>query len=617
MVIPRTQCISIIDESIGNQALNNYNRFPPPPPSPQTVSSSAQAIANDWNRFRALYPNNGGNGREFWLLQPGRSFPDLLRPNNYINDSLTHTVTVARDLGDTNSRSDWFAICNLQSQPPGSYVSLWLDASGSMTKATVQASYDYFIFRCTEEGINVVYEESDQGERWSVDQAINFLPSASFSTDPNFLNNFNQQNSVTIPYLGSATLSWIVFGDTTSANISPTVGTVADPSGTITVSPSSTTNYTLTAIGPVGSSIEVVTVTVLPPPPPTVQFTATPSSYIRPGQSTLSWTVQGVGVTDITINQGVGNVFPGTAFDANGIGRGSVVVNPTQTRTYTITAKNFGGVLGSVTSVPVTITVYEPTVANIISVPNPIIVGQSANLQWTVTGDADEAFISPPVTATGEVLLSSNANVFPNISTRYTLSADGLGGFDEDFVDLKVCQIPTVSGNFPVDIDYGIDFSVDVTYSNATSGAGVVITYTDIQGNVTSNTRQIGTSASDENNVQDTVTFESNVPWNNFGPKFIQYQLFSTGCGGSTFTEPVLVTVEIDQLPDLINIPDSLLQIPLGQVVAPEPDVVLSDPIVIADIDIPVEITSNFPIQVRFDDTDPEIETSWNDLRPI
>jgi hypothetical protein len=185
MVLPRTQCISIIDESIGNQARNNYNNNPEAG-YPGSYSSSAQVIQHDWNRFRAEYPNNGGNGREFWLLQPGRTFPDLLRPSNYISDSLTHTVTVNRDNGSVANRSDWYAICNLDSQPPGSYVSLWLDISGSMKKSTVLASYNYFFQRCAAAGINIVFEESDQGERWSQDQRTDFLPSASFSGDPNF-----------------------------------------------------------------------------------------------------------------------------------------------------------------------------------------------------------------------------------------------------------------------------------------------------------------------------------------------------------------------------------------------------------------------------------------------
>ena len=603
MVVPRTQCISIIDES----------------------SPSRTTHQNDWNNFRSNFPNNNGTGREFWLLQPAGSrwdFGDLNRPNNFLNDSLANgqvgggTFTVNRDNGNVSSRSDWFAITNMASQPPGSYVSVWLDISGSMVYNTVRASYEYFVQRCTNAGINIILETSNSGERWIPGHNEYFLPSASFSTDPNFLTNFNEQNSITIAYGGSATLSWIVFGDTTSASISG-LGAVADPSGTVTVSPAATTNYQLTAVGPVGNTQRTVTVTVLPPPPPTVTFTVTPSSYIRPGQATLSWTVQGVSITDIDIDQGIGNVLPNTAFDENGVGTGSLVVNPNITREYTLIAKNFGGAQGSQTSKTVILTVYEPTVANIVAVPNPITVGQQTNLQWTVTGDATEANISPPLTGDGTVLLSSNANVSPNTTTRYTLTANGPGGFDEAFVDVKVCQIPTVSGSFPVNLDYGEDFTVDVTFSAATSGAGVVITYTNVEGVTTTDTRQIGISASDENTTEDTVTFNSNIPWDDFGPEIIQYQLFAAGCGGTVFAQAVTVSVEIDQLPDLFNIRDSRDQIPEDEVYAPDEDIVLSDPIIITDIDIPVEIRSDKPIKVRFDNDDPNLETSWNDVRRI
>ena len=93
--------------------------------------------------------------------------------------------------------------------------------------------------------------------------------------------------------------------------------------------------------------------------------------------------------------------------------------------------------------------------------------------------------------------------------------------------------------------------------------------------------------------------------------------MFASGCGGTVFAEAVTVNVNIDQLPDLINIPDSLDQIPLDQVESPEDDVVLSDPILITDIDIPVEIKADLPIQVRFDNDDPNLESSWNDVRNI
>jgi len=618
MVIPRTQCISVIDESIGNQARNNYNNNPEAG-YPSSYPNSAAVIQHDWNRFRADYPNNGGNGREFWLLQPGRSFPDLLRPSNYISDSLTHTVTVNRDNGSVANRSDWFAICNLGSQPPGSYVSLWLDISGSMKLSTVQASYNYFFQRCADAGINIVFEESDQGERWSQDQRTNFLPSASFSGDPNFLTNFNEDTTVSIPFQGSATLSWIVFGDTTSASINAGVGAVSDPSGTITVSPAATTDYILTAVGPVGSSSRTVRVVVLPPPPPVVVFEITPASYISPGNATLSWTVTGSNITDIDINQGIGSVLSNTTFNSSGVGVGSINVSPTNSTTYTLTADNEGGVQGATTSKSVGITVYQPTNAQFISAsPNPITVGQESTLTWAVTGSALTASISPAITANGQVLLSSSGGVSPTVSTTYTLSATGPGGADSDQITVNVCQLPQISGNFPVNIDYNDSISTEITYANAAGGVGVIGTFTGVTGVVTSVTYNLTPSVSDESNASTTETFTPNIPWDNFGPASIQWTLFANGCGGSISSVISPVTnVEIDQLPDSINVPENRNEIPSDNVEAPDFETVISDPIQITDIDIPVEIRASDPIQVRFGNDDPEIESNWNNLREI
>ena len=621
MVLPRTQCISIIDESVGNQARNNYNNNPEAG-YPSSYSTSAQVIQHDWNRFRADYPNNGGNGREFWLLQPAgsiRTVSQLLRPANYISDSLTHTVAVNRDNGSIANRSDWYAICNLQSQPPGSYVSLWLDVSGSMTKNTVLASYNYFLQRCAAADINIVYEESDSGERWSQDQRVDFLPSASFSGDPNFLTNFNVDSIVSIPFNGSTTLSWIVFGDTTSANINGGVGAVSDPSGTITVSPTATTTYTLTAVGPVGSSSKTVQVQVLPPPPPTVVFSISPSSYISPGLATLSWTVSGSNITSIDINQGIGSVLPNTTFNASGVGTGSLQVSPTLSTNYTLTADNEGGISGATTSKSVGITVYQPTNAQFISVsPNPITVGQTSTLTWLVTGSAETASISPAVNSTGTVLLSSSAGVSPTTTTTYTLSASGPGGSDFDQAIVTVCQVPQISGNFPVNINYGDTISTEITYANAAGAAGVIGAFTGVNAVTTSVTYNFAPSASDESNAPSTITFTPNIPWDNFGPLTIQWTLFANGCGGSI--SPVVTPttlVYIDQLPDAVNIPDSLDEIPSDDVEAPDFETAVSDPITITDIDIPVEIRANEPIQVRFDNADPDIESNWNNVREI
>jgi PKD repeat protein len=61
----------------------------------------------------------------------------------------------------------------------------------------------------------------------------------------------------------SSTLAWTVT-NATSATIDGGVGTVALPSGTRVVGPTTTTTYTLTATGPGGSSTRTVTVTVNP-----------------------------------------------------------------------------------------------------------------------------------------------------------------------------------------------------------------------------------------------------------------------------------------------------------------------------------------------------------------
>ena len=68
------------------------------------------------------------------------------------------------------------------------------------------------------------------------------------------------------------------------------------------------------------------------------------------------------------------------------------------------------------------------------------------------------------------------------------------------------------------------------------------------------------------------------MSWTPLGPETIDVTVSISGTGGIV-TETETVTVNIDRLPDNINIPDSLDQIPLDEVESPEDDVVLSDPI--------------------------------------
>jgi len=127
----------------------------------------------------------------------------------------------------------------------------------------------------------------------------------------------------------SSSLTWYVNG-ATSLSINNGVGTVTG-SG-VTVKPTATTTYTLTATNPFGSSAATATVAVQPAaqPPTITSFTASPST-IAPGQTaTLSWIVSGA--VSLSVNNGVGTV-----------GGTSASVSPTTTTTYTLTATNGAG----------------------------------------------------------------------------------------------------------------------------------------------------------------------------------------------------------------------------------------------------------------------------------
>lgn len=137
----------------------------------------------------------------------------------------------------------------------------------------------------------------------------------------------------------SSVLSWVV---TNAVSITVNGKTVAG-SGSMSVTPSQTTTYTLTATNTVGTVSQQATVTVQAVPPPTISsFTAAPSAITTGQSSTLSWVV--TNATSVSV--------AGTAVAASG----SMTVTPSQTTAYTLTATNAGGSV----SRQVTVTVTPP-----------------------------------------------------------------------------------------------------------------------------------------------------------------------------------------------------------------------------------------------------------------
>jgi hypothetical protein len=138
----------------------------------------------------------------------------------------------------------------------------------------------------------------------------------------------------------SLTLIWSVSNSRT-VSIDNGIGPVP-ASGSINVSPTTTTTYTMTAIGAAGDSFAEVTIEVIEVPQ-IITFTATPSTISPGGSATIEWSVDGV---DFVTIDPIGDEFA----------EGSLDVSPKKTTVYRLTATNAAGTA----SATVTVTVLVP-----------------------------------------------------------------------------------------------------------------------------------------------------------------------------------------------------------------------------------------------------------------
>lgn len=329
-----------------------------------------------------------------------------------------------------------------------------------------------------------------------------------------------------------------------------------------------------------------------------------PSAIIRGETATLSW---GTSFADsVSIDQGIG------AVDLDG----SLDVSPQSTTTYTITA-SFAGVDKFD---GVTLTVYIPPVVVITSNRATLIVGQCALITWYVEGDGDTLYWTSGTITNGNV--TSQETVCPSDTTNYCAYATGLGGTSPvTCLLITVYQIPTIDEfEVPTSITYG-DTSLPIQYitkyaneeikfeiyTNYTSGPNQgVITLVD-----TINITPAGSAELNGTNNTVSGVISWTPTWDNFGPRSYEIRMSVVGSGGSeTRTEPVSVIV--DDTPNNLNIPDSDdLFRDQAPVVSPETEI-LSELLLVDDIDITVEVKSDYPIQV-----DVNQSNTWNSVREL
>jgi hypothetical protein len=253
----------------------------------------------------------------------------------------------------------------------------------------------------------------------------------------------------------SATLTWETV-NADSVTIDNGVGQ-QPASGSFQVTPTQTTIYNLTAVGPGGTAALPVTVTVQASGEPRViRFDATPSTIPVGGTSTLVWETDSA--VSVSIDNGVGAQAA----------KGSVTVTPQQTTTYTLTA--IGATSQVTDTVVVTVAAANaPVVLTFAAQPQAVQAGGSTTLSWT-TQNATSVDIDNG--AGTSLPANGSVQVTPTQTTTYTLTATGPAGQATAQAVVTVTAAPPVVVGFsaqPPSITAGQTATLSWETANATA----------------------------------------------------------------------------------------------------------------------------------------------------
>ena len=239
---------------------------------------------------------------------------------------------------------------------------------------------------------------------------------------------------------GNSTLQW----STSNAAQVLLNGSPVSSTGSLTVSPNTTTTYRLTAVSSNGAcNVEqTITITVVACPAPQINaFTANPNTVLIGDNQMvrLAWSItdnSGTGVT-VSITPGIG-----TFTIANGF---VDITQPQSTTTYTITVTNGCGLASTAQTTVAAIACSPPTISNFTSSPNTVTIGgaQIVRLSWNVVDNS----------ATGLTVTIANIGTFgpsgfvdiaqPQTTTTYSLTATSGCGSQASAQTTVVANPPT------------------------------------------------------------------------------------------------------------------------------------------------------------------------------
>ncbi len=277
------------------------------------------------------------------------------------------------------------------------------------------------------------------------------LPAVNFTASPQ-----------TIWHGNNVVLSW----DTEhalSCSLDQGIGEV-DLQGFQTVTPESTTTYTLTAENAEGITKSEVTIIVNRPEIlPDSEFQAIELG----GSAHLQWT--STNAEECSMDQGIG------AIDLNG----SILLTPSTTTTYTITCESHG----TTSSVAHTVFVNDFSqlpVAVLTADTTVIQPGQPVTLNWQ-SENGHSFYLDNDI---GEIAYSDSRTVTPVTTTTYTFTVIGPAGIARSSVTINVNSTPTPQpdGSFGKFYEYLVPEDATITSYDARRFALVKGTVQDIHG---------------------------------------------------------------------------------------------------------------------------------------
>jgi hypothetical protein len=296
----------------------------------------------------------------------------------------------------------------------------------------------------------------------------------SVPTFPPVINSFSSSKP-SIEIGETATLTWTT-SNSVNVTISPGVGTVAS-SGSTSVTPASTTIYTLTAKGKSGDSVSsTATITVMPRTSPTISIG---QLTLQRGKSTsFSWSAPGAAKVSIT---GIGAVE----------NSGTTTMSPAKTTTYILTAAYIDGTSQSTSG---TINVEQPpyllwglifllAVAAIVILvfifrrPRKVYQAQAAGTQAAHVMQSEETHSTDMLPATTPVVEAAPAKLIMPGGNEILLAGNARSFGRHDFEEFMPAEAVSYISRQHVNIWYenGQYFAEDRSSTNGTRVNGMDI----------------------------------------------------------------------------------------------------------------------------------------------